>query len=587
MNLEKIQKTVVLLLQVLLLLVCLGVVCFLGMQGPGRGRQESTVQTDETTAEGTTDGTGDGYTDGKNPATGDGGEKDTDQSDDGAGDDIDGQGDTGGQADADAQQDVAYEAWLDGWYRDEYGRWRQRRDGGNGYGHSGTGVDAGKGTGSGKNIGTGTNTVQSDDSDEAAQSEEEPYVPPTIMLVSDLHYMSSTTHDDGEAFYKMVEGDDGKISQYSDEMLDALIEKAIEEQPAALVLTGDITLNGEWENHEKLAEKLRGLQEAGVPVVVIPGNHDINNKNSAVYFGKEKEKAPYLESGADFYDIYHEFGYDQSPNRDESSLSYVYPLDATHWLLMLDTAQYDDYNHVGGRLKPETLAWLQVHLQTARENGIQVLPMGHHNLLQESRLYTDDCTLENASAAVQLLEASKVPLYISGHLHAQRIKKRQNEPGISDEIYSISEIVLSPYSMPPNQYGSLSWDLDDNMKFETKRVDMQAYAAAHGLTNPELTAYDSWAPEYLKSVMRQQVAKKILSVPDDLKERMASLYAELYYDYCSGNALDWDEVRTTSAWKLWQRVDPKGTYTAEIGEMIEDVRQPQHDWSWEKPADRG
>ena len=58
------------------------------------------------------------------------------------------------------------------------------------------------------------------------------------MLASDLHYMSSTTHDDGKAFWSMVEHDDGKIDQYSEEMLDTLVETAIENHPTALALTG-------------------------------------------------------------------------------------------------------------------------------------------------------------------------------------------------------------------------------------------------------------------------------------------------------------------------------------------------------------
>lgn len=90
--------------------------------------------------------------------------------------------------------------------------------------------------------------------------EEKPYEPPTLMLASDLHYMSSTTHDDGKAFRSMVEHDDGKLDQYSDEMLDTLVETAIENHPTALALTGDITLNGERINHELLAEKLQKVQ---------------------------------------------------------------------------------------------------------------------------------------------------------------------------------------------------------------------------------------------------------------------------------------------------------------------------------------
>ena len=43
-------------------------------------------------------------------------------------------------------------------------------------------------------------------------------------------------------------------------------------------------------------------------------------------------------------------------------VSYFYALDDTHWILMLDTCQYEDYNHVNGRLKPETMEWLEGYL---------------------------------------------------------------------------------------------------------------------------------------------------------------------------------------------------------------------------------
>ena len=48
-----------------------------------------------------------------------------------------------------------------------------------------------------------------------------PYEPPRLMLVSDLHYMSASTHDDGKAFWNMVKSDDGKAHQYSEQLLDA------------------------------------------------------------------------------------------------------------------------------------------------------------------------------------------------------------------------------------------------------------------------------------------------------------------------------------------------------------------------------
>jgi len=417
-------------------------------------------------------------------------------------------------------------------------------------------------------------------SGEGAETEEEkPYEPPTLMLASDLHYMSSTTHDDGKAFWSMVEHDDGKIDQYSEEMLDTLVETAIENHPTALALTGDITLNGERINHELLAKKLQKVQDAGIPVVVIPGNHDIQNKNASTYFGDKREKAEYLESGKDFYDIYHEFGYDQSPNRDEASLSYVYPLDPSHWLLMMDSCIYDDGNHVEGRISDATLGWMETHLRVAKEHGIQVIVLAHHNLLQESRLFTTQCEMENGPEVTALLEKYQVPLYISGHLHVQRIREHVTGPGLEGTQDGIHEIVLSPYSFPNNQYGMLSWDLQDNMTFETRKADVAAWAKANGSENPELLNFADWSLQYAKSVIQEQVKQTITMVPDDLKAEMASMYADLYFPYCLGEAVPWNDAKTTKAYTLWQRVDPKGKKFKEMQSMAEDSRTPRQSWT--------
>lgn len=428
-------------------------------------------------------------------------------------------------------------------------------------------------------------------SGEGTETEEEkPYEPPTLMLASDLHYMSSTTHDDGKAFWSMVEHDDGKIDQYSEEMLDTLVETAIENHPTALALTGDITLNGERINHELLAKKLQKVQDAGIPVVVIPGNHDIQNKNASTYFGDKREKAEYLESGQDFYDIYHMFGYDQSPNRDEASLSYVYPLDPSHWLLMMDSCIYDDGNHVEGRISDATLGWMETHLRVAKEHGIQVIVLAHHNLLQESRLFTTQCEMENGPEVTALLEKYQVPLYISGHLHVQRIREHVTGPGLEGTQDGIHEIVLSPYSFPGNQYGMLSWDLQDNMTFETRKADVAAWAKANGSENPELLNFADWSLQYAKSVIQEQVKQTITMVPDDLKAEMASMYADLYFPYCLGEAVPWNDAKTTKAYTLWQRVDPKGKKFKEMQSMAEDSRTPRQSWTgggWQQTGQDG
>lgn len=115
--------------------------------------------------------------------------------------------------------------------------------------------------------------------------------------------------------------------------------------------------------------------------------------------------------GEDFYEIYRRYGYDQALSRDSSSLSYVYALDEKNWLLMLDSCQYEPENKVEGRIKESTLAWMDEQLLKAREQGIFVLPIAHHNLLAQSRMYTTQCAMDNNSEVIDLLQKYRLPCF--------------------------------------------------------------------------------------------------------------------------------------------------------------------------------
>ncbi len=109
-------------------------------------------------------------------------------------------------------------------------------------------------------------------------------MPPTIWLATDLHYQSPQMTDFQSAFDTYTMGNDGTIVPYLDEITEAFLEEVRTAHPSALVLSGDLSQNGEKANHEALAEKLERVQAAGIPVLVIPGNHDINHPWAATYF---------------------------------------------------------------------------------------------------------------------------------------------------------------------------------------------------------------------------------------------------------------------------------------------------------------
>ena len=59
------------------------------------------------------------------------------------------------------------------------------------------------------------------------------YIPPKLILATDLHYQSALAGDGGEAFRLFVERCDGKVVQYLPELLEAFLDEVIKERPSA------------------------------------------------------------------------------------------------------------------------------------------------------------------------------------------------------------------------------------------------------------------------------------------------------------------------------------------------------------------
>ena len=411
--------------------------------------------------------------------------------------------------------------------------------------------------------------------------EEEHYTPPRIIQATDVHYQSADSEDDGAAFQLFVERCDGKVVKYLPQLLDAFMDQVIAEKPTALVLSGDITMNGEKINHEELARKLGKVQEAGIPVlvipvekagvqvVVIPGNHDINNPNAAVYFGDEKTSTDSV-TPEEFYDIYHMYGYDQAISRDSASLSYVYQLDERNRLLMLDSCQYEPKNMVEGQLKVETLRWADEQLKKAKEDGMNVLPIGHHNLLAQSRMYTTQCAMNNNGDVIELFQKYELPLYLSGHLHVQRIRKHKAEPGAADDSYGIMEIVTDALSIPPCQYALLEWKRDGSMEYSTKAVDVSAWAARTGSQNPDLLDFEGWSELYIQKLIIDQIRGVVKNLGNDVEHSMAEVYASVYIDYYAGRRIDAKGIRSSKGYRWWERNMPDSYLLKELDAMIDD-----------------
>ena len=88
-----------------------------------------------------------------------------------------------------------------------------------------------------------------------------------IILMTDIHYLAESLTDRGDMFQSMVEHGDGKLTNYVWEITDAALEEIKLLSPDALIISGDLSLQGEKKSHEELAKKLDEVEKAGITVL--------------------------------------------------------------------------------------------------------------------------------------------------------------------------------------------------------------------------------------------------------------------------------------------------------------------------------
>lgn len=395
--------------------------------------------------------------------------------------------------------------------------------------------------------------------------EDEEALNPEIILATDVHYFAKELTDFGPAYQNMAEQGDGKLALYVWEITDAFLDEVMSRKPQTLILSGDLTLEGEKGSHEALAAKLELVKAAGIQVLVIPGNHDINNPRAAAYKGNSA--VPTVQTTPDdFRTIYGKFGYQDAVSCDPASLSYMAETPDGTWLLMLDSCQYENGNKVGGMIRVETYSWMEEILDQAWYEKRNVIAVAHHNLLDESRIYEEDCTIEHADELESFLDGWDITLFLSGHLHVQHYKTSQE--------HEISEIVTGSLSTSPCLYGVLNYMGPNDFSYHTETVDVSAWAEGKDNPDANLQDFEEYADEFLQSVFYRHAKADLngYTISSEDKEKMAELYALLNVYATAGRAQELKaEVERKPEYELWKEYDRTDIYAMYLEEILEDA----------------
>ena len=144
----------------------------------------------------------------------------------------------------------------------------------------------------------------------------------SIIVMSDIHVMAPQLLEGRGTAYDNYLSQDPKLLEYSGEVLEYLVGKTLQHNPDLVIIPGDLTKDGELVSHQLVVSILGKLRNAGIPVIVVPGNHDIDNPEG-YYFNGDNTRPADRTSPEQFKALYADFGYNQAYAKDPASLSFV------------------------------------------------------------------------------------------------------------------------------------------------------------------------------------------------------------------------------------------------------------------------
>ncbi len=319
-----------------------------------------------------------------------------------------------------------------------------------------------------------------------------------IAVISDIHYFAPELGTSGAAFDAYI-AQDRKLIAESSAISKATFDELKKSDAKIVLISGDITKDGEKLSHQQFSKLLKDLEKSGKKVYVIPGNHDINNPESNSYLN---DKVTLVESvnPDQFKKIYSHFGYSEAISRDKNSLSYVVEPVAGLRIIAMDSAQYNENASLkspvtGGKFSEDTYNWIKKQIIDSKAKGKTVIGFMHHGLLEhfngEVQFFPDYVVgnWENISEEFADLGMEAV---FTGHYHAQDISSKTTAAG--NKIYDIETGSLVSYPCP---YRIIEIT-KDNMTVESKTVSSIDY-------DTKGASFQDYSYNFLKTGIKDEV----------------------------------------------------------------------------------
>ena len=373
----------------------------------------------------------------------------------------------------------------------------------------------------------------------------------SFWVISDTHLIADSLHDDGQAFSQMQKTSQGKDLYYQETALSAFVRMAEEKKPAAIIVTGDVTFNGERVSAERFAEIFKPLTKT--KLLVLPGNHDIYDGWAREFHGKKQYYAGQI-SPRMWRNIFRT-SYETAVSVDNSSLAYSVQLNPDYLLILADSNDYGKEESstapaTAGFLGKEQRKWIKEQLQYASQNNLRVIFCMHHNLYVHNPAVNKGYVVDDYRELRKLLAQYNVKLVFSGHIHAQNIMLPQNS-------CPATEVVTACFCSNDQGYGVVKVSPKE-ISYTCHHFKMKDYLTDKEKQNWTLTHFH----DYLENIQLGTISAELMQEDlyrnhDDLKSvrQMGRLFGEMnYYFFTGKNHIDFDELQKLKKSEIYQRL---------------------------------
>ena len=306
-------------------------------------------------------------------------------------------------------------------------------------------------------------------------------------------------YPESELYYSSWES--GSQTHEAAGLLLQTLARAKEQGAQFVLLCGDLAHRGNETQHRYFSALLRGFEEeSGIPVYVVPGNHDYYNSTPA-----------------EFKAYYDDFGYSEALAVDTETASYTVNLPGDYRLIAIDSNQP---GKGGDGLDERLFSWIDVQAKSAAADGKTPIAMMHHPLLDPipyAALLMKDFIVRDHEKVAERFAGWGISYVFTGHEHGNNITSFTGSNG--RVVYDILTTSLSSY---PMEFRMVDLS-EEKMTVSMERIEAldPAYIPP-GYNDAQRAAIAADYTAYSLGFFKFSVAKKIEGVveADSIKRRL-------------------------------------------------------------------